>query len=135
MTGSREVPSALVASRVVAVAFDQQVHLTLLDTAEADEGQGPRIDAELTVEAPFRLRDGSGVWHDLAPEEGSRLAPVLDLWLCTVTAVTLEEAGTTLVMDFDDGSRLRVGPDTDWGEDGWSIWGLGTSPDIRRRPD
>jgi hypothetical protein len=122
----KKVPTALIGSGVTSISFDQyqQVQLILTDMTDEDY----RINAELVIEATFLLRDGAGNWHELAPGTGSRLSPVLDLLGQSITSIDVEN-DDTLTVDFDGGSGLRVGPDTDWGED-WYVWGLGVSPDI-----
>lgn len=71
-----KVPTPLIGSVVERTVFDYQVRLHLRARAV---GEGHGVDAELIVEASFRLRDADGAWHELEPGTGPRLAPVLGL--------------------------------------------------------
>jgi hypothetical protein len=64
------------------------------------------------------------------PGTGSRLAPVLDLFTRTVTAVELEGRGT-LRMRFDDGAEMIVPPDPQfesWQLSGHNVGGVLVGP-------
>lgn len=113
------VPTALVGCQVWRTAFDHQVRLTLV--AQDSDG-GCRVDAELVIEASFLLRDATGERHELAPGTGSQLAPVLDLFMKTITTVEIRERGA-LVLGFDDGSELLVGVDQRF--ESWQLSGTG----------
>jgi hypothetical protein len=114
-----KVPTALAGCRVERTAFDYQVRLSLIALAP-DEGY--RVDAELVIETPFLLRDTAGEWHELDPGTGSRLAPVLDLFMRTITAVEVRDHGA-LALTFDDGSELFAGPDYQY--ESWHLSGHG----------
>jgi hypothetical protein len=109
----------LTGSQVWRTAFDYQVRLTLI-ARHPDEGC--RVDAELVIETPFRLCDASGEWHDLDTGTGSRLAPVLDLFMKTVATVEVRERGA-LAVAFDDGCELFVGMDPQY--ESWRLSGEG----------
>ena len=102
-----QVPTALIECQVRRVAFDYQTRLLLL-------GQHPdgrrRVEADLVIETPFVLRDAAGQCHELDPSTSrSALAPVIDLFLATIRAVTVIDRGT-LTLDFDNGAQLAVSP-------------------------
>jgi hypothetical protein len=78
------IPTALIGCQVDRTAFDYQVRISL---SALDPDPGYRIDAELVIETPFLLRDNRSDRHELDPGTGARLAPVLDLFRRTVTAV------------------------------------------------
>lgn len=100
-----KVPTALTGCQVWRTAFDHQVRLTLI-AHHPDEGY--RVDAELVIETPFLLRDASGEWHELDPGTGSRLAPVLDLFMKTITTAEIRSHGA-LALTFDDDCELFIG--------------------------
>jgi hypothetical protein len=114
-----KVPSALVGCQVRRTAFDYQVRLTLV---AHDSGDGYRVDAELVIESPFRFRAATGEWHEFEPGTGSRLAPVLDLFMKSVAAVETGEGGA-LALAFDDGSELFIGIDQRF--ESWQLSGIG----------
>ncbi|QQM41522.1 hypothetical protein JEQ17_20025 [Streptomyces liliifuscus] len=116
-----KVPVALIGSRVERTAFDQQVRLNL---CALDPDQGYRLDAELVLEAPFLFRDAAGEWHELDPGTGVRLAPVLALYGQSVAAVDVRDRGV-LVIDFQDGAGLWVGPDPQF--ESWHLTGHGVA--------
>lgn len=81
------------------------------------------MDAELVLETPFLFRDAGGEWHEIDPGTGVSLAPVLALFGQTLTGVSaaaefrrrregvdVREHGA-LVIDFQDGAGLWIGPD------------------------
>lgn len=68
------------------------------------------MDAELVLETPFLFRDAGGEWHEIDPGTGVSLAPVLALFGQTLTGVDVREHGA-LVIDFQDGAGLWIGPD------------------------
>src|SRR3954449_843689 len=100
------IPTALIGCHVDRTAFDYQVRLSL---SALEPGEGNRVDAELVIETPFQLRDHHGNRHELDPGTGSRLAPALDLFRRTVTAVDVPGEGA-LQLIFDDGAELHVSP-------------------------
>ncbi|WP_328645634.1 DUF6188 family protein [Amycolatopsis sp. NBC_00348] len=116
-----KIPEELVGCAVRRTAFDFQVRLELVDEPEDDE---PRVDAELVVETSFRLRDAEGRCHDLRPATGAALAPVLDLFGHTVTAVRLRSG--SLALTFDNGAELSVWPDPAY--ESWWLTGHGIEP-------
>ena len=63
------IPTTLIDCQVWRTAFDYQVRLTLIGR---DPDEGYRVDAELVIETPFRLRDAAGEWHELDPASASR---------------------------------------------------------------
>ena len=81
-----KTPTALIDCQVWRTAFDYQVRLTLIGR---DPDAGYRVDAELVIGTPFLLRDAPGEWHELDPGTGSHLAPVLDLFMNTVTTLEI----------------------------------------------
>ncbi len=113
------MPTALAGCQVWRTAFDYQVRLTLI-ARHPDEGY--RVDAELVIETPFLLCDVSGEWHELDPGTGSRLAPVLDLFMKTVGTVEVRDRGA-LAVTFDDGCELFVGTDPQY--ESWRLCGDG----------
>lgn len=121
-TGGVKVPVALIGSRVERTSFDQQVRLSL---CALDPDEGYRLDAELVVEAPFLLWDAAGEWHELDPGTGVRLAPVLALYGQSVAAVDVRDRGV-LVIDFQDGAGLWIGPDPQF--ESWQLTGHGVAP-------
>ena len=117
-----QVPTALIACQVRRVAFNYQTRLLLL-------GQHPdgrrRVEADLVIETPFVLRDAAGQCHELDPSTSrSALAPVIDLFLATITAVTVIDRGT-LTLDFDNGAQLAVSPHPQY--ESWELHGEGIS--------
>ncbi|MFJ8798670.1 DUF6188 family protein [Streptomyces sp. NPDC102487] len=117
-----KVPVALIGSRVERTSFDQQVRLNF---CALDPDEGYRLDAELVVEMPFLLQDASGEWHELDPGTGLRLAPVLTLYGQSVAAVDVRDQGA-LVIDFQSGAGLWIGPDTQF--ESWRLVGHGVAP-------
>ncbi|ALC23199.1 hypothetical protein SPRI_4893 [Streptomyces pristinaespiralis] len=113
---------ALIGSRVDRTSFDQQVRLSL---CALDPDEGYRLDAELVLETPFLLRDAAGEWHELDPGTGVSLAPVLALYGQSVTSVDVRDSGA-LVVDFQDGAGLWVGPDPQY--ESWHLTGHGIDP-------
>jgi hypothetical protein len=104
-----KVPTALTGCQVWRSAFDYQVRLTLI---ARDPGAGYRVDAELVIETPFLLRDAAGEWHELDPGTGSRLAPVLDLFMRTITTGARRRKGGGVVAGLvrvADADRIIVG--------------------------
>lgn len=117
-----KVPTALAGAWVHRTAFDRQVRLSFRAGEPAD---GFRLDAELVIETPFRLRDADGRSYGLEPGTGVRLAPVLALFERTVTTVGVRGRGE-LVLGFDDGAELRAGPDSRY--ESWQLTGRGVDP-------
>jgi hypothetical protein len=115
-------PSVLVGCTVWRTSFDYQVRLTL-GALHPDEGY--RVDAELVVEVPFLVRDTASTWHELDPGIGSALAPVLDLFQTTITAVHIGDTGA-LTLAFDSGAELIVTPHQQF--EAWSLTGYGVDP-------
>ncbi|MGW3917034.1 DUF6188 family protein [Streptomyces sp. NPDC005070] len=116
-----KVPSALIGAQVERTAFDYQVRLSL---CALDPDEGYRLDAELVLETPFLFRDATGEWHELDPGTGVNLAPVLALFGQTLTAVDVREHGV-LVIDFQDGAGLWIGPDPEF--ESWHLTGHGVA--------
>jgi hypothetical protein len=116
-----KVPTTLIGGRVDRTSFDYQVRLSVV---APDEDEGYRVDAELVLETAFLLRDTAGEWHELDPGTGSKLAPVLDLFGQSVTAVDVRNYGS-LTIDFDGGSQLWIGPDAQF--ESWHLSGRGVS--------
>jgi hypothetical protein len=117
-----QVPTALIECQVRRVAFDYQTLLLLL-------GQRPdgsrRIEADLVIETSFVMHDAAGQCHELDPGTSrSALAPVIDLFLRTITAVTVIDRGT-LTLDFDNGAQLVVSPHPQY--ESWELQGEGIS--------
>jgi Family of unknown function (DUF6188) len=117
-----KVPTALIGCHVHRIAFDYQVRLSF---AVLDLDEGERIDAELVIETSFLLCDRDGEWHELDPGTGSSLAPALDLFRRTITAVEIRGNGS-LHLTFDDGSELHAGPHRQY--ESWSLTGTGIEP-------
>ncbi|WP_371579397.1 DUF6188 family protein [Streptomyces sp. NBC_01314] len=117
-----KVPSALIGAQVERTAFDHQVRLSL---GALDPDEGYRLDAELVLETPFLFRDAGGEWHELDPGTGVSLAPVLALFGQTLTGVDVREHGA-LVIDFQDGAGLWIGPDPQF--ESWHLTGHGVAP-------
>ncbi len=117
-----KVPSALIGAQVERTAFDHQVRLSL---GALDPDEGYRLDAELVLETPFLFRDAGGEWHEIDPGTGVSLAPVLALFGQTLTGVDVREHGA-LVIDFQDGAGLWIGPDPQFVS--WHLAGLGVAP-------
>src|SRR4051794_31453691 len=99
-----KIPTTLIGCHVDRTAFDYQVRLSF-EALDPDEGY--RVDADLVIEAPFLLCDRDGEWHELDPGTGSALAPALDLFRRTVTAVDIRGKGA-LHLTFDEGLQLHV---------------------------
>lgn len=114
-----KVPTALTGCQVWRTAFDYQVRLTLI---ARDPDEGYRVDADLVIETPFLLRDAAGDWHELDPGTGSNLAPVLDLFMKTITIVEIRKHGA-LNLTFDDNAELFIGPHPQF--DSWHLSGHG----------
>ena len=117
-----KVPTALIGCHVGRTAFDYQVRLSF---SALDPDEGYRVDAELVIETPFLLGDRDGEWHELDPGAGSSLAPALDLFGRTVTAVEIRGKGA-LHLTFDDGAQLHVGPHPQY--ESWDLTGTGVEP-------
>ncbi|MEU8644059.1 DUF6188 family protein [Streptomyces sp. NPDC048674] len=117
-----KVPSALIGAQVERTGFDHQVRLSL---CALDPDEGYRLDAELVLETPFLFRDAAGEWYELDPGTGVSLAPVLGLFGQTLTRVDVREHGV-LVIDFQDGAGLWIGPDPDY--ESWHLTGHGVAP-------
>jgi hypothetical protein len=113
------IPTALIGCEVWRTSFDHQVRLLLVAPSP---GGGHRVNAELVIESPFRLRDPTGTWHELEPGAGARLAPVLDLFQTTVTAVEVGDHGA-LTLGFAAGRQLFVAPDPQF--ESWQLAGVG----------
>ena len=117
-----QVPTALIGCQVWRVAFDYQTRLVLIDQ---NPDRSSKVEAELVIETPFVLRDTAGKRHELDPNTSrSALAPVIDLFFKTITAVTVTDRGT-LTLDFDDGAQLVVSPDPQY--ESWELQGEGIS--------
>jgi hypothetical protein len=117
--GAMKVPTELIGCEILRTSFDYQVRLMLVGLG-ADEGY--RVDAELMIETPFLMRDASGEWHELDPGTGSALAPALDLFKQTVTAVEVSDRGA-LTLDFSNEAQLFVGPHAQFKS--WHLSGTG----------
>ncbi|MEV7075503.1 DUF6188 family protein [Streptomyces sp. NPDC091972] len=117
-----KVPTALIGARVERTAFDQQVRLSL---CALDPDEGYRLDAELVLETPFLFRDAAGEWHELDPGAGVSLAPVIGLFGQSVVTVDVRDHGV-LVIDFEGGAGLWVGPDPQF--ESWHLTGHGIDP-------
>jgi len=104
------IPTTLIDCQVWRTAFDYQVRLTLIGR---DPDEGYRVDAELVIETPFRLRDAAGEWHELDPGTGSSLAPVLDLFMKTITTVEIRDRGA-LTGHGVDPTQVGPGGHADW---------------------
>lgn len=115
-----DVVKALVGGRIDRTSFDHQVRLRVVPPREDPK---PRADAELVLDTTFQLRDASREWHELEPVTGACLAPVLDLFGQSITAVDARESGSLTVV-FDGGSMLWLTPDTKSGS--WHVTGGGT---------
>ncbi|MFG1992902.1 DUF5984 family protein [Actinoplanes sp. NPDC048988] len=102
--------------------FDYQVRLSLSALGPA---QNHRVDAELVIETPFLLSDRAGRRHKLDPGSGAALAPALDLFQRTVTAVDIRADGA-LHLTFGEGFQLSVAPHPDY--ESWSLTGTGVTP-------
>ncbi|WP_410810389.1 DUF6188 family protein [Micromonospora sp. 067-2] len=107
--------------RVDRTAFDYQVRLSLSALAPA----GHRVDAELVIETSFLLLDPSGQRHELEPDTGASLAPVLELFSQTISSVEIRGKGA-LHLTFDSGIELHVGPDHIY--ESWHLTGIGVDP-------
>jgi hypothetical protein len=114
-----KVPTALIGCQVWRTAFDYQVRLSLI---AHDPDEGYRVDAELVIDTSFLLRDATGEWHELEPGTGSKLAPVLDLFMKTITALDIRKPGA-LALTFDDDSEIFVGADPQF--ESWHLSGHG----------
>jgi uncharacterized protein DUF6188 len=116
-----QVPTSLIGSQVYQVKFDYQTAIELFH--QDDSTMAIRVHAWLTIYTTFVLRSGDGSIHELNPETSrAALAPVIDLFLGTVTGVTVEGCGT-LTLDFTDGARLTVPPDESY--ESWELSGVG----------
>lgn len=113
------IPTALIGSHVDRTTFDYQVRLNF---SAFDANARYRVRAELVIETPFLLRHRDGEWHQLDPGTGSKLAPLLDLFNHTVTAVQIRGNGT-LHLTFDDATELRIDPDQRY--ESWNLTGTG----------
>ncbi|WP_240654441.1 DUF6188 family protein [Streptomyces sp. AcE210] len=100
-----------------------------LSLGALDPDEGYRLDAELVLETPFLSWDAAGEWHELDPGTGVSLAPVPALFGQTLTDVDVREHGA-LLLDFQDGAGLWIGPDQDFAS--WHLTGHGSSPDHGR---
>lgn len=100
----------LVGTQVWRTSFDYQVRLLLVSH--------PRLTAELVVEVPFRLCDGTGQWHKVTPGEPDTLVPILGLFQKSVESVEVTE-DEELTLRFDGGWTLEASPGTDF--ESWSI--------------
>ena len=117
-----QIPKALIGCEVWQVSFDYQATLLL---ADQNPDGSKRVSAYLIIETPFVLRDAAGNCHELDPETSrSALAPVIDLFLKSITEVTVTDRGT-LTLDFDDGAQLTVSPDPQY--ESWELHGEGIS--------
>lgn len=102
-----KAPTELVGTRVSRVAFDHQIRLSFNDhTADGRI----RVDGELVIETSFILTDAAGRQATLTPESGTALAPLLCLFTKAVAACQVTGLGT-LLLGFEDGTRLSVAPD------------------------
>ncbi len=116
-----QVPTPLIGCQVWRTSFDYQVRLTLVGR---DPDEGYRVDAELVIHTPFLLRDAAGEYHELDPSTGSRLAPVLDLFMKTITTVEVDKRGA-LTIGIDGGAQLFVGPHPKF--ESWELSGQGVA--------
>lgn len=78
--------------------------------------------AEVRLEAPFRLRSGSGAERTLDPRTPEALAPALALLGLGLRSVTVTRAGT-LTVAFGDGSTLEAVPHPR--HEAWEVQGGG----------
>lgn len=117
-----KAPAELVGARVSRVAFDHQVRISFC--GHARDGR-IRVDAELVIETPFTLADAAGHQTTLTPGAGTALGPLLGLFDEAVTACAVTELGT-LLLGFEDGTRLSVAPDPPY--ESWGITGSGIDP-------
>ena len=117
-----QTPVSLVGSQVYQVSFDYQ---TALELFHQEDSGAIRVHADLVIFTPFVLRSSDGTIHHLDPETSrTALAPVIDLFLGTITGVTVDGNDTveydsngnpitalgTLTVDFADGAQLTVPP-------------------------
>jgi hypothetical protein len=116
-----KVPNELVGCQVQRTTFDYQVRICFVGL---DPDEGYRVDAELIIETPFLLHEAGGEWHELDPGTGSSLAPVLDRFNSTVTAVEVNERGA-LHLTFADTAEIFVGPDPRY--ESWHLTGHGVA--------
>ena len=116
------VPAELVGTCVTRTAFDHQVRISF--AGHAPDGR-IRVDGELVIETPFVLTDAAGHRALLTPGTGVVLAPLLGLFTKVVTETGVTGLGT-LLLGFDDGTRISVDPDPDY--ESWSLTGSGVDP-------
>ncbi len=117
--------SALVGCDVRRVSFDYQVTLLLADGPYQYE----RVNATLTVEAPFRFRGPDAKWHAVQPGQVETLGPVLTLFGQTVQEATFD--GDALTIGLGDASIIEV--ETSPIYKSWSLTGTGV-PEIIAGP-
>ncbi len=130
-----QTPASLIGSQVYQVRFDYQTELELFH--QEDSG-AIRVHAHLVIFTPFVLRSRDGTTHNLDPETSrAALGPVIDLFLGTITAVTVDGNDTverdgngnpisglgTLTLDFTDGAQLTVPPSDTY--ESWDLYGDG----------
>ncbi|MEU6663081.1 DUF6188 family protein [Streptomyces sp. NPDC046821] len=120
--GVVKVPTELIGACATRTAFDYQVRISFTDQGP---GGSVRVQGELVIETPIALTDAAGNRAFLAPGCGAALAPLLDLFTRVVTEVEVTGLGT-LLLGFDDGTRLRVDPDPDY--ESWNLTGSGLDP-------
>ena len=130
-----QTAASLIGSQVYQVGFDYQTELELFH--QEDSG-AIRVHAHLVIFTPFVLRSRDGTTHNLDPETSrAALGPVIDLFLGTITAVTVDGNDTverdgngnpisglgTLTLDFADGAQLTVPPSDTY--ESWDLYGDG----------
>jgi Family of unknown function (DUF6188) len=126
------MPTSLIGSRVYQIKFDYQTALELL--RQEDNGT-IGVHADLVIFSPFVLRSSGGTIYNLDPQtSGTALAPVIDLFLGTITGITVDGNDTverdhngnpitalgTLTLDFADGTQLTV-PAVPIPDDSWEL--------------
>jgi hypothetical protein len=115
-----QIPDRLVGCQVYQVRFDYQTSLLL----RRDNGAtGPGVNAWLVIETPFTFQGSDGLPLELDPGTSrSALAPMIDLFLATVSCVSVEGRGT-LTLEFTGGGKLTIAPDEAY--ESWSLSGEG----------
>lgn len=136
-------PASLIGSQVYQVSFDYQ---TTFELFHQEDSGAIRVHAHLVIFTPFVLRSRDGTIHNLDPETSrAALAPVIDLFLGTIRAVTVDGNDTvefdgngnpisrlgTLILDFADGAQLTVPPSDTY--QSWDLYGDGAPGSRIRR--
>ena len=140
-----QMPTSLIGSQVYQIKFDYQTAFELFH--QKDNGT-IRVHADLVIFSPFVLRSFDGTIYNLDPATSrAALAPVIDLFLGTITGVTVDGNDTverdrngnpitalgTLTLDFADGAQLTVPPVPIPG-DSWELLYGYDQPNRRIRP-